>query len=212
MFFRGDRAISLRVLASFCARCLLSWPYNWRYVTTTMISHATFALLLLVGLACADGTVRDGSSSATRVVAAAVPLRPATPVATAGSLPTRAAADSLLARYLARIVERDGFSPSDFAGMRSLALPCIEEQYGDVLHAYWLARGRVLGYVPDGDTLGARLELLTVAAQEPRLDTAYGSVVTARIHTDTLLLKLVAYFGEVDQSFRTKSITCFGPW
>ena len=28
----------------------------------------------------------------------------------------------------------------------------------------------------------------------------------------TLLAGESAYFGEVDQSFRTKSITCFGPW
>ena len=75
--------------------------------------------------------------------------------------------------------------------MHSDAEPCVEEQYADGISAYWMARGRVLGYVSDGDTLRARLELLTVASQEPRSDTAYGSVVTARIRTDTLLLKLI---------------------
>jgi hypothetical protein len=156
-----------------------------------MISKATFALSLLVALACADQRPREATSPTTHEVVAAMPQRPAADVGRAGLLPSRAAADSLLTHYLSRIVERDGFTPNDFAGMRSVAQPCIEEQYGDVVHAYWLARGRVLGYVPAGDTLNARLELLTVAAQEPRSDSAYGSVVTARIRTDTLLLKLL---------------------
>lgn len=43
----------------------------------------------------------------------------------------------------------------------------LEEEYGDARSSYWLARGRVLEYTPDADTLRARLELLTVAAQEP---------------------------------------------
>ena len=67
----------------------------------------------------------------------------------------------------------------------------MEEEYGDARSSYWLARGRVLDYTADADTLRARLELLTVAAQEPRSDSAYGSVVTARVRSDTLVLKMV---------------------
>lgn len=52
-------------------------------------------------------------------------------------------------------------------------------------------RGRVVGYTQIADTLRASLELLTVAAQEPGTDRAYASVVTARLRTDTLTLKLV---------------------
>jgi len=146
-----------------------------------MALKATAVLLLSFALACGDRDAKRADSPAAHVVAVrSSPMRP-----------TNAAADSLLLRYLARVVERDGFTPKDFAGMHSGAEPCVEEQYGDGISAYWLARGRVLGYVADGDTLRARLELLTVAAQEPRFDTAYGSVVTARIRTDTLLLKLI---------------------
>jgi hypothetical protein len=109
----------------------------------------------------------------------------------APALPPREQADSLLERYLALIAERDGFTPKQFARIYSDQTPCVEEKFGDSIRSYWLARGRVLGYEADADTLRAHLELLTVAAQEPRTDSAYGSVVTARIRTDTLLLKLI---------------------
>jgi hypothetical protein len=142
---------------------------------------ARTVLFLSLVSACADRDAKRIDTPTTHPVAVPVPTKQ----------PTRAAADSLLTRYLARIVERDGFTPQDFAGMHSEAEPCVEEQYGDGVSAYWLARGRVLGYVADGDTLRSRIELLTIAEQGPRSDTAYGSVVTARIRTDTLLLKLI---------------------
>ena len=75
--------------------------------------------------------------------------------------------------------------------MHSGAERCQDESYGDGVSAYWLARGKVVGYSDEGDTLRAQLELLTVADQEPRSDSAYGSVVTARIKTETLALKLI---------------------
>ena len=106
-------------------------------------------------------------------------------------VPPRELADSVLNRYLGLIAERDGFAPDQFSGIHSYMSPCIEEEYGDSFSSYWLARGRVLGYDAQADTLRARLELLTVAVQEPSADSAYGSVVTARIRTDTLVLKLV---------------------
>jgi hypothetical protein len=152
-----------------------------RYITTAMAMKGTVVLFLGLASACGDHEAKRVDSPATHPMAVPMPTKQ----------PTNAAADSLLSRYLARIVERDGFTPQDFAGMHSDAEPCVEEQYGDGVSAYWLARGRVLGYVAAGDTLRSRLELLTVADQEPRSDTAYGSVVTARIRTDTLLLKLI---------------------
>jgi hypothetical protein len=143
---------------------------------------AIIVLLLSLAVACAHRDVPRADSPAASVVA----------VAPSAKRPPSAAADALLMKYLALVVERDGVTPpKEFAGIHSDAEPCAQESYGDGVSAYWLARGRVLGYTPEADTLRARLELLTVAAQEPRSDTEYGSVVTARVRTDTLLLKLV---------------------
>jgi hypothetical protein len=119
------------------------------------------------------------------------------------TLPPRDRADSLLSRYLALAVERDHRSPGQFTGIYSDAENCVQELYGDAISSYWLARGRVIGYHPQyADTLRARLELVTVAAQEPNASSMYGSTVTARIRTDTLLLKLVP------DSTRTTWQTC----
>jgi|GEM_PF-4833916 hypothetical protein len=107
------------------------------------------------------------------------------------ALPPRSQADSLLQRYLTIHVEGQHFPAEQFAGIYSTATPCAEEEYGDGISSYWLARGRVIGYTQIADTLRASLELLTVAAQEPGTESQYASVVTARIRTDTLTLKLV---------------------
>jgi len=107
------------------------------------------------------------------------------------SLPSTAAADSLLARYLSYIVERDGRRIEELSGIESTATPCVEEQYGDSFSSYWLARGKVLGYTRVADTLLAKLQLLTVAVQEPSHHVAEVSVVNARIRTDTLSIKLI---------------------
>jgi hypothetical protein len=106
-------------------------------------------------------------------------------------LPPRSQADSLLQRYLTIHVEGQHFPAEQFAGTYSTATPCAEEEYGDGISSYWLARGRFIGYTQVADTLRASLELLTVAAQEPGTESQYASVVTARIRTDTLTLKLV---------------------
>ena len=107
------------------------------------------------------------------------------------ALPSRSQADSLLQRYLTIHVEGQNFPAEQFDGIYSTADPCAEEEYGDGISSYWLARGRVLGYTQAADTLRASLELLTVAAQQPGTESQYASVVTARIRTDTLTLKLV---------------------
>ena len=107
------------------------------------------------------------------------------------SMPSRKAAVSMISKYLDLISERDAYSP-ELDKMRATNGPCIEEMYGDSFSSYWLGRGKLLAFEGQlGDTLNARLELLTVAEQVPASDRAIGSEVRARIKTDTLVMRLV---------------------
>jgi hypothetical protein len=110
----------------------------------------------------------------------------------ADRLPSRANADTVIAAYLRLSTERDRYDVDSLQRMRKDSGPCLEEQFGDGIASYWLARGRLIGYdAQQGDTLNARLELLTVAEQVPAMTGVYDSKVTARIRTDTVVMRLV---------------------
>ena len=190
---------------------LLAFPLSTEQrAVQSALSHHRDLMRVLAALLLASSVACTHSDAARSDSSAHLPARPGVngvsaqsalpPVgvettgaetASHGPLPPRAAADSVLTRYLDLVAERDGFTPAQFAGIYSDAMPCAEEEFGDVIHSYWLARGRILGYEAAADTLRAQLELLTVAAQEPSTTSAYGSIVTARLQTDTLWLKLV---------------------
>jgi hypothetical protein len=105
---------------------------------------------------------------------------------------SRAAADSLISAYLQLSTERDRYDVDSLERMRKNNGPCLEEQFGDGVASYWLARGRLIGYEgQEADTLKARLELLTVAEQVPTGIEVHQSTVTARIRTDTVVMRLV---------------------
>jgi hypothetical protein len=106
-------------------------------------------------------------------------------------LPTRETADTLISSYLDLVAEREGMTPEQFGGMRAMDGTCVEEMYGDSFSSYWLARGRILDYQSQDDTLRARLELTTVAEQVPIKSGQYDSEVRARLKTDTLIMRLV---------------------
>jgi hypothetical protein len=107
-------------------------------------------------------------------------------------MPSRQAADSMIATYLDLSSERDRYDGATLERMRMNSGPCVEEMYGDGSSNYWLARGRLLGYEGQvEDTLKARVELLTVAEQVPSTTGVYDSEVRARIKTDTVIMRVV---------------------
>jgi hypothetical protein len=142
-----------------------------------------FVLIVAVGLIACDQSNKPMQSDAKSDTVHAE--------AAARILPTREAADTLISSYLDLIAERDGMTPEQFRGMRAMNGSCVEEMYGDSFSTYWLARGRILDYKNQSDTLRARLELITVAEQVPVESRQYDSEVRAHLNTDTLIMRLV---------------------
>jgi hypothetical protein len=102
---------------------------------------------------------------------------------------SRSAATAVLRRFLDASVETVPKDTARLHGVLAEDESCWSSE--ENFRSYWLAESRILSVAEIGDSATARVEITSVARQEPAPGSVYGSIVTRRVARDTVEFLLI---------------------